>query len=68
MGATPEGMGHHILLSMKMTLITYARSTVICFSAFLYHYIDSSVFLEVARRGGTTAPLAPLNPSLGNHP
>ena len=31
---------------------------LICFSAFLYHYIDSSVFLEVAWRGAT-APLAP---------
>ena len=28
---------------------------LICFSAFLYHYIDSSVFLEVARREGAIA-------------
>ena len=33
---------------------------LICFSVFLYHYIDSSVFLEVTRRGGYN----PLNPPL----
>ena len=36
-------MGHYIL-SVKMQELT-------CFSAFLYNYIDSFVFLEVARRG-----------------
>ena len=35
-----------------------------CFSAFLYQYIESLVFLDVARRGGATAPLAALNPPL----
>ena len=30
-GATPEGMGHHILLSVKMTL----NARIICFSAFI---------------------------------
>ena len=29
---------------------------LMCFSAFLYHYIDSSVFLEVARRGAIAPP------------
>ena len=29
---------------------------LICFIAFLYHYIDSSVFLEVARKGATASP------------
>ena len=29
------------------------------FSAFLYQYIESLVFLDVARRGGATAPLNP---------
>ena len=56
LGTTPEGMGHHILLSVKMTLN-------LSFSVFLYHYIDSSVFLEVARRGGLQPP-SPLNPPL----
>ena len=40
-------MGHHILLSVKMTL----NAIINMLSAFLYHYIDSSVFLEVARKG-----------------
>ena len=31
---------------------------LICFSTFLYHYIDFSIFLEVVRRGAI-APLAP---------
>ena len=37
-----------------------------CFSAFLYEYIESIMFLEVASRGGgAIAPLAhPLNPPL----
>ena len=54
-GATPEGIGHHILLSVKLHLM----QKLICFmhSAFLYHYIDSSVFLEVARRGLYLTPL-----------
>ena len=38
---------------------------LMCFSAFLYQYIESIMFLEVARRGGAIAPLAPpLNPPL----
>ena len=32
---------------------------LICFSPFVYHYIDSSVFLEVARRGGLQPPTPP---------
>ena len=33
---------------------------LICFSAFLYQYIEFFVFLKVARRGGgAIAPLAP---------
>ena len=31
---------------------------LMCFSAFLYQYIESLMFLEVARRGGAIAPLA----------
>ena len=38
---------------------------LICFSAFLYQYIEFFVFLKVARRGGAIAPQArPLNPPL----
>ena len=38
---------------------------LICFSAFLYQYIEFFVFLKVARRGGAIAPpTPPLNPSL----
>ena len=38
---------------------------LICISAFLYHYIDSSLFPEVARREGATTPLnPPLQPSI----
>ena len=47
MGATPEGMCHHILLSVKMTLNARIK---FYFSAFLYHYIDSCAFLDGARR------------------
>ena len=36
---------------------------LICFSAFLYQYIDFFVFLKVARRGA----IAPLNPPLQTH-
>ena len=32
---------------------------LMCFSAFLYQYIESIMFLEVARREGAIAPLAP---------
>ena len=32
---------------------------LMCFNAFLYQYIESIMFLEVARRGGAIAPLAP---------
>ena len=32
---------------------------LICFSAFLYQYIEFFVFLKVARRGWAIAPLAP---------
>ena len=55
-GAAPEGMGNYILLRVKMTLNAI-------FSAFLYHYIDSFVFLEDARRDGYSSP-SPLNPVL----
>ena len=51
-GATPEGMGYHILLSVKMT----HDVRINMFSAFLYHYMDSSIFLEAARRGGYSPP------------
>ena len=35
---------------------------LICFSAFLYQYIESFVFLEVARRRGLlNLPLAPVH-------
>ena len=60
MGATPKGMGHHILLSVKMTL--NARINL-CFSAFLDQYIESFVLLEVARREAT-ASIDPLNQPL----
>ena len=50
--ATPEGMGYHILLSVKMT--HNARINM-----FYDHHIDSSVFLEVARRLGGYSPPAP---------
>ena len=52
-GATPEGMDHHILLSVKITL----NAKINMFSAFLCHHIDSSVFHEVARRWLYLAPL-----------
>ena len=44
MSATLEGMGHHILLSVKMTL----NAIINMFSAFLYHYIDSSVLYTIS--------------------
>ena len=44
-GATPEGMGHQIFVKCE-------NDELICFIVFLYHYIDSSVFLEVTRREG----------------
>ena len=37
---------------------------LMCFSAFLYQYIESIMFLEVARRGGYNPPSPPLNPPL----
>ena len=53
-GASPEGMGHHILYSVKMRL----NERIDMFSAFLYQYTESFVFLEVAR-GRAIAPLPP---------
>ena len=50
-GTTPEGMGHHILFSVKMTLnsrINIAMS----FSAFLYHYIGLMYSLRL--QGGSS--------------
>ena len=63
MGATPEGMGYHILLSVKMTLDVRINM----FSAFLYHYMDSSIFLEAARRGGGAIALQPPKSATGYH-
>ena len=54
-GATTEGMDHHtyfIKCEIKMTL----NAKINIFSAFLYQYIDSSVFLEVARSEGLYPP------------
>ena len=42
---------------------TSVMQELMCFSAFLYQYIEFFVFLKVARRGAI-APLAPLNPPL----
>ena len=56
-GVTPEGMGHHILYSVKLTL-----QEIFYFSAFLYQYIEYFVFLEVPRRGvQPPPPQFPLN-------
>ena len=58
MGSTPEGMGCHILSSVKMTLNAgrLLVQELICFSAFLYQYIEFFVFLKVSRRGGYSPP------------
>ena len=32
-----------------------------CFNAFLYHYIDSSIFLEVVRIGRAISPKSTTN-------
>ena len=37
---------------------------LMCFSAFLYQYNESLVFLDVVRRGSGYSPLAALNPPL----
>ena len=39
---------------------------IMCFSAFVYQYMESFVFLEVVRKGGGggRVPIAPLNLSL----
>ena len=36
----------------------------VCFTVFIYQYIQSLVFPEMAEEGGATAPLAPLNTPL----
>ena len=62
-GCNPRRYGSSYLVKCENdTYLLMAK--LICFSALLYHYIDSSVFLEVARRGGYS-PLAPLNLPLG---
>ena len=50
MGATTEGMVRLILLSVKMTLNGSINVLL------HFYYIDSSVFLEVARRGAIAPP------------
>ena len=59
MGATSEGMGHQIFVKCENDNL---MKELIRFIGFLNHYIDSSVFLEVARRGYSL--LVPLNPPL----
>ena len=62
MAATPEGMGHHIMLSVKMTLkVISARINVL-----VYFYITTLTLLYSLRlQGGVgTIALLPLNPPL----
>ena len=55
MGATPEGMGCHILLSVKMTL----NARICMFYCILYQYTEIFVFLEVAKKEELQLPLNP---------